>query len=510
MNILIRTDSSITIGTGHLMRCLTLADALKEKGAEVHFICRDLQGNLSHLVKKHSHKLHLLPAPKDDVKLQANNSPHASWLEVSWQEDLQDTQQITCSVTEKFDWLIVDSYALDYRWEQKMRAKANKIMVIDDLADRKHDCDLLLDQNYFAHPEIRYQDLVPEHCQMLLGPRYALLRPEFRQARKFCRMRGNGTVRILVYFGGNDHDNLTGVALEALSCPELDHIYVDVVVGPHNSYMKNLKEQVKNRSKVRLHVQPESFVELLLRTDLCIGAGGTTTWERLCLNISSIVITTALNQEAFTSELDKANFLHWIGSKNTISTQKIKSVVIQEISKNDSVDTMSMSNMVDGHGALRIAEILVQSLSKTLRIRHTLITDMEIYFAWVNDPVSRKCAFNNKGITWDTHKVWFGKKIDSTKTIMWVLETRQGLPVGQIRFDIQKSVANIDYSLDLFVRGRGWAKILLTMGVNAFKAENRQVSVRAEVKNENHQSCMALQHIGFIEKKQGGMTIFRL
>jgi UDP-2,4-diacetamido-2,4,6-trideoxy-beta-L-altropyranose hydrolase len=358
MNITIRTDSFCSIGTGHLMRCLTLADALKEKGANVHFICRDLQGNLSHVAEEHGHKLHLLPAPKNDFKLQVDNPPHASWLKVSWQDDLQDTQQITCSVPEKFDWLIVDSYALDYRWEQKMRSAAHKIMVIDDLADRKHDCDLLLDQNYFEFPETRYQNLVAEHCQKVLGPRYALLRPEFRQASKFCRMRGNGTVRIIVYFGGNDHDNLTGMALEALSCPELEHIYVDVVVGPHNSYMKNLKEQVNNRSKVRLYVQPEGFVELLLRADLCIGAGGTTTWERLCLSIQSIVITTALNQEAFTFELDKANLLHWIGSKNTISTQKIKSAVIQEISNNGSVDTMSMSNMVDGHGALRIAEIL--------------------------------------------------------------------------------------------------------------------------------------------------------
>ncbi|MBT7260674.1 MAG: GNAT family N-acetyltransferase, partial [Desulfobacula sp.] len=274
--------------------------------------------------------------------------------------------------------------------------------------------------------------------------------------------------------------------------------------------MKNLKEQVNNRSKVRLHVQPDGFVELLLRADLCIGAGGTTTWERMCLDIPSIVITTALNQEALTFELNRANFLRWIGSKKTVSVQKIKSAVIQEISKNDSMDTKSMPNMVDGYGALRITEMLVPSSSKTLRIRHTLITDMEIYFLWVNDPVSRKSAFNNKDITWDTHKAWFEKKIDSTRTIMWVLETRQGLPVGQIRFDIENNTANLDYSLDLFVRGRGWAKILLTMGINAFKAENRQVSVRAEVKNENYQSCMAFQCIGFTKEKQGGVTVFRL
>lgn len=511
MNILIRTDSSLTMGTGHLIRCLTLADALKDKGADIHFICRELHGNLSHFVQERGYHLHLLPAPKNKFKLQEDDTAHASWLESSWQNDLCETQEVAGSVTKKFDWLIVDSYSLDYRWEKNMRSAADRIMVIDDLADRRHDCDLLLDQNYFLEPEKRYQDLVSDNCQKILGPQYALLRPEFRQAREFSQMRGNGVARILVYFGGNDQENLTGMVLEAMSCNELKHIYVDVIVGPYNSYMKNLQEQVNNRPNTKLHVQPNGFVELLLRADLCIGAGGTTTWERLCLYIPAIVITTALNQEALTSELDKAGFVCWIGNKDKISIHKLKTAVIKEILRLNSMKFLVEPNPVDGYGALRTAEIIIPSSKQTLSLRSVVISDMEFYFSWVNDPVSRKYAFSHEAISYETHKIWFKKNIYSSKIIMWILETPQGLPVGQIRFDVQNNIAEIDYGLDSLVRGRGWAKILLTQGINAFKAENKQTFICAKVKNENQPSCRAFQDIGFTEKKHcGGVTLFRL
>ena len=215
--ILIRTDSSDIVGTGHLMRCLTLADALKNKGADVHFICRNLRGNVNRLAEQRGYKLHLLSAPAREFVSQPDDLVHASWLEVQWQLDQKETSQIVHSIGEKIDWLIADSYSLDFRWENGLQSEIKKIMVIDDLADRKHNCEILLDQNYFAKPEKRYQKLIPESSQLLLGQQYSLLREEFLGAKKFCDQRSPEVNRILIYFGGNDHDNLTGLVLKALN-----------------------------------------------------------------------------------------------------------------------------------------------------------------------------------------------------------------------------------------------------------------------------------------------------
>ncbi|MCK5098297.1 MAG: UDP-2,4-diacetamido-2,4,6-trideoxy-beta-L-altropyranose hydrolase [Desulfobacteraceae bacterium] len=511
MKILVRADSSITIGTGHLIRCLTLADALKER-AEIHFVCRDLQGNLSDLVKSHGHSLHLLPAAKESLKVLKDDTAHSAWLEVSWQDDLKETQNKAQSITEKFDWLIVDNYALDYRWERGCRNIANKIMVIDDLADRCHDCDLLLDQNYFTDSEKRYNNLVSDESMNCFGPEYALLRPEFRAARKFAKARSNVVTRILVYFGGYDHDNLSKMTLKALSCPEFEHLYVDVVVGQNNSYMENLQTIVSNRSGTRLYIQPDEFVELLLRADLCIGAGGTTTWERLCLNLPSIVITTALNQETFIADLDKAGFLCWLGNKDHVSAQTIKTALAREIREISQIDNMKLqgrSNMVDGYGALRISEIIAPSPKETLGLCAAEISDMENYFLWVNEPEARKYAFTHEIIPWDTHKAWFTEKISSDKTLMWVLQTDQGLPVGQIRFDIENETAEIDYSIDSLVRNQGFAKVLLSKGIKAFKSENNSKNIQALVDNENLSSFRVFQKLGFKEETHGKVTLFR-
>ena len=210
MNILVRVDSSITTGTGHLMRCLTLANALKEIGHNVHFACRDLKGNINQLVTKQGHNLHSLPVPEEEFVSQLDDTTHAKWLEVEWQQDYKETFKVMQDIAGQIDWLVVDNYALDYRWESLLRQYVKRIMVIDDLADRKHDCDMLLDQNYYSDSNARYAGLVPFTCRMFLGPKYAILRPEFFQERQNLPQRNDTVQRILIFFGGVDQSNETG------------------------------------------------------------------------------------------------------------------------------------------------------------------------------------------------------------------------------------------------------------------------------------------------------------
>ena len=390
-----------------------------------------------------------------------------------------------------------------------MRDLAEKTLVIDDLADRKHDADFLLDQNFFEEPEKRYIGLVSIDCKKLLGPKYALLRSEFRRARKFADMRQNGVSRILVYFGGSDLANVTGMTLNALGCKELRHLYVDIVVGPHNPHLESLKKQVNSRPRTRLNIQPDGFVELMLRADLFIGAGGSTTWERLCLNLPSIVVTTGIDQVPFTSELDRLEFVRYLGRKEDVSEKDIKSRVISELLELQTNHPLrGRVSLVDGLGALRVAESLVPSLEQELSLRPAGISDAATYFSWANDPVTRKQSFDQQVIPWQNHQAWFKKKIQSADSYMWVLETSERLPVGQIRFDVKDDIADIDYSLEPLVRGRGWAKKLLSEGLKTFKDHNGEKPLRGRVKEDNLPSRRVFQRLGFVEINDGRVILF--
>ena len=182
MKIVFRTDASIQIGTGHVMRCLTLADELARHGHECRFVCREQQGHLGNLISSKGYGLALLPAPvrsKRYIESEVSEN-YASWLGVPWQEDAQESLQVIEAL--KADWLVVDHYALDAEWEKALAHAVGNIMVVDDLANRAHDCALLLDQNLGREQE-DYDGLVTDKCERLIGPGYALLRPEFSALR---------------------------------------------------------------------------------------------------------------------------------------------------------------------------------------------------------------------------------------------------------------------------------------------------------------------------------------
>jgi UDP-2,4-diacetamido-2,4,6-trideoxy-beta-L-altropyranose hydrolase len=373
MLIFIRTDASIQIGTGHVMRCLALAEALRDKGADVRFISRELQGNLNAVISRWAFPVHALKPPETKPEsadigcrsrfLRDNDAApaHSPWLETSWTEDMAESIDAIKTITSNADWLIVDHYALDHRWESGMQAVTENIMVIDDLADRVHNCDLLLDQNCFENPEIRYKNLLSKNCRMLLvGTQYAILRPGFRRAREFVKMRNNGLSRILIYFGGYDTLDLSGMSLRALCSKEFENLLVDVVVGNSYHHLEELKAQAEGRNGTRCHIQPEAFVELMLRADLCIGAAGTSTWERLCLNLPTIVVTTAENQRPVAEALNKSGLIFLIGHKDNVNQNDIRSAVSGILSSNwASACIKRCENMVDGKGIDRIIKNLI-------------------------------------------------------------------------------------------------------------------------------------------------------
>ena len=341
MNIVFRTDASISIGTGHVMRCLTLADELRQKGADINFICREGPGNLISYIGNRGYKVHQLPGDIDIEK------------------DRKLTNKILSKYETKPDGLIIDHYDIDISYESSLRDRVKKIMVIDDLADREHDCDLLLDQNYSKN-EDRYNGLFPGNCIQLLGPEYAILRPQFQKARGNLRKRNGGVNRILVFMGGADSKNITSKALRAIHMLDRSDIAIDVVIGNLNPYHDEIKILTSKIPNTSCHYNVENMAELILAADLCIGAGGTTTWERCCVGLPTITIILAENQKNISESLDKEGALINLGWYHNVIENNIKEKIEGLIDGPQEMATMSEKSrrLVDGKGVNRVVDTI--------------------------------------------------------------------------------------------------------------------------------------------------------
>ena len=364
MRVAFRTDSSLQIGTGHAVRCLTLADALSERGAQCRFICRAHEGHLINLIVQRGYHVDTPPMPVGETLNSGPDVAHSSWLGVDWAIDAQQTKHFLGDAG--LDWLIVDHYALDYRWELALRSVSRRIMVIDDIANRRHDCDLLLDQNYGSSSE-RYLGLVPAECAQLHGPEFALLQPVYAKRRVERRDRSGKIERVLVYFsGGADPMNLTGMALRAFQVSALKKIELDIVVGQHCSHIQELKSEARARGNTRIHTQLPDLSALMLNADLAIGAGGVTTWERCCLGLPSIVISIADNQRPACEALARDNFIQYLGHCCDVSTDVISEQVVELLGKRGRLSELSEKGMefVDGEGVGRLIDALHHRTAK--------------------------------------------------------------------------------------------------------------------------------------------------
>jgi len=359
MRIVLRTDASLKIGSGHAMRCLTLAEELKKSGAEIAFISRAHEGNLNELISQKDIEVFELPKPEafEPTSRKAEEDNYEEWLGVSQSQDAQET--INVLREDPPDWLIVDHYALDQTWEKYIRPYVKNILVIDDLATRSHDCNLLLDQNWFEDKDGRYNGLVPSCCKQLLGSEYALLRPEFAEEKKKLKPRNGDVKRIFVFFGGSDPHNLTAMTLWALSQPELIHLEVDAVISENNPYRDELKELALTRPLTQLHIQVDNMASIMAKADLAIGSGGATTWERICLNLESCVVIIAKNQNEVNSHLARNGYIHLLGYAHEINPKFLKENIVNRILQiNKKMGRADYSTMCDGRGLERVVNNL--------------------------------------------------------------------------------------------------------------------------------------------------------
>ena len=423
------------------MRCLTLASELNAHGWRCSFACTD-------------ETVSFMPA--------LSQSGHG----VVSADDMIDNVDV----------LIVDHYGLDRVYEEKCRVWAKQIVVIDDLADRLHDCDVLIDQTYGRLAD-DYKSLVPSHCRVLTGPSYALLRPQFVQARPAAltrRQEQAGKIdRILIMMGASDPDDVTSLALAGVNLVQ-DPLSIDIVMGASAPHLSAVQQKIQHsHHDIRLHAGVDEIAPLMAAADICLGAGGTTSWERCCLGLPSLVVEIADNQQKIIRELSDAGAIYACGHFSDLTPDKIYAILRAFLDEPNKLAAMTAAalDICDGWGAKRFVPWLYPALETQsgarVHVRSMEIADEKMVLEWQSFPGTRKYARNPAVPNEIEHHQWMVNNINSIEHESYIIELNN-IPAGLLRLDYKEEglyevsilTAPDYYRQGIAESGLAWAHIL--------------------------------------------------
>lgn len=551
--VAICADASRQIGSGHLMRCLSLAKALQQIGAEVRFFYAPWLGHADTWLNAQGFHGELLDFAVESFFADQDAKDSANvWAKVwqqryghacvkawqPWRLSLPPLQDLTAnafsienkqefeSVNRKIDWCIYDNYGLAADFVETIRSSCQQVMAIDDLANRDHPVDLLLDQNAVFDMETRYQAWLPASCTQLLGPHYALLRPEFypdfaQATEQTPSSRSYQQVnRILLSIGGSDTVGLTERICKLIFAqPAFDDIALDVVVGSAYEKITELTELIAARANSRLFVQTNEMASLMRQADLAIGAGGSSQWERALTHLPSLVVAVADNQQPGCEYLQHLGAIQYLGRVEQVSDDALLAALIEIIQNKDlrqglaerayalmaiaQNDASPSATPVSYSGAERVArKMSFLSTLATLALRQAETADAELLFTWANDPYVRAMAFSKAPIAWATHLAWFEQKRQDASTDIWICE-QFGQAVGQCRLNaITPQAGEIHLNLNPACRGLGLAAAMIAKACQASIARHQWQEIHAVVKLSNHASLRAFIRAGFQPTRQ--------
>jgi UDP-2,4-diacetamido-2,4,6-trideoxy-beta-L-altropyranose hydrolase len=478
--VIFRVDGGKKIGSGHVVRCMTLARELQVLKCDTCFIMRESDGNLSAMVEKAGFEVRLLEGSHQaDMKFDLDTGP------MPVQMQLEDARQTLDTLKDwLFDWVVVDHYGLGIEWETELRSTGANICAIDDLANRQHECEGLLDANYLGATHTwRYESLVPSNCLMMVGPTFSLLQTQYASIHAVLPYADGMVRRILVFFGGSDSSNQSSKVLDALSSSDLEHLAVDLVLGIDHSHRDQIDALASSRGNVNIHNNLGTLAGLMARADFAIGAGGITTWERMSCGVPSLIVAVASNQERVISALTTDGFVASLTSGKHASCEEWRDAIRTLVSDRVKLAAMGEKGrcLVDGLGAKYVAHLLISGSLDKIRLRSAHLEDEYLLLKWAKDLDTKRQSFTFGAITAKQHAELFCKKLVDSNSYLLIGESESGLPVGQALLvidDIGEAVINI--SIDSRLRGSGLGSKLLKCVLEKFKAEAPSLSFKVD------------------------------
>lgn len=492
MKIAVRVDSGTHIGVGHVMRCLTLIEYLASKvpRLQVVFICRDHPGNLARVIEQKGYSVELLEI---DVQVTTSSSlpEYRRWLAGTPSADAILTKEVILSRFKAgADWLIVDHYGIDAIWEKQLSGFVHKIMVIDDLADRSHVCDVLLDQTY-CETEDRYIGLVPTETKLLIGTQYALLRKEFdidTVALKKDRSR-RGSRNLLVSLGGADPDNSTEQVLDALDEWRDRFEKITIVLGHANPHLKSVTRKA-NALNAEVLQGVDNLAQLICEHDLAIGASGISSWERCALGMPTVVVKTADNQETVLEKLEKTPAIQRLEPPYTRAALK---TCVELLSGDDEAYLKAVSScfkICDSKGAERATRCL---LNQSVHLAHAKTSDCDLVYSIQRRPGIRKFFRNVDVPEYKEHCEWFDKSLKNEGRELFLIEFADK-KVGVIRLDKQDAgLFEVSVLIDPEYHGLGIA----SMALSIIKTKYNGKKLLAFINPKNSASINLFENAGF-------------
>lgn len=486
--LLIRADASPQIGTGHVMRCLALAQAWQESGGTTLFALANGTSTLEVRLLSEGMKIcHLtaLPGSADDA-----------------------AQTIKLARELKAAWVVIDGYHFSAAYQHAIKQAGLRLLFIDDYGHTKYYyADLVLNQNISADESL-YANR-ESHTRLLLGTRYALLRREFWPWRGWRRKSSPVARKVLVTMGGSDPENVTLKAMQALQNLKGDELETVVVVGSGNLYAGTLQSNIRNRQTC-LVSNISNMAELMAWADLAISAGGSTCWELAFMGLPSIILVLADNQRLIAKQLSALGWAVNLGWHHDISSaQVLQALTSLLVAPEKRVEMIRRGQeIVDGDGTTRL---LMHLRGKRLRLRMAGEDDCKLLWEWANDRAVRQSAFSSDPIAWENHVEWFSRKLFDPKCFLFVALDDKDTPVGQIRFDIDGDQAEVDVSVDESKRGLGYGGLLISIGVEELLRVTSVQTVNAFIKLNNVVSIKAFERAKFknlgVEIVRGNMAI---
>jgi UDP-2,4-diacetamido-2,4,6-trideoxy-beta-L-altropyranose hydrolase len=480
--LVIRADATLESGTGHVMRCLALAQAWQDKGGEVIFISRCSSNALRQRLSAEGIDLISLDKPHPDP--------------VDWNLTKGILVQLQGREPNAAPWLVVDGYHFDAKYQKSVKAAGYKLLWIDDYGQAEHYyADLVLNQNISADASCYVSR--ESYTQLLMGPRYTLLRREFKRWQGWRRDIPEIARKVLVTLGGADPDNVTQKVIKALMHADIPELEARIVVGSANPHLELLRQETRGDSRIHLLANIADMSDLLAWADVSISGGGSTCWELAFMGLPGLIITLADNQRPVSKWLGQMGIDVDLGWHASLSSERLARETFKILASPSIREKMSAKGrrLIDGDGAARV---LMSVKGEEIRLRRVRDDDCLLLWQWANDGEVRDAAYSTAAIPWEDHLHWFTNKKSDPGCLQFIAVDGQDRPVGQVRFDIQEGdSAEIDVSVDREKRGLGYGKLILEMAAEELFQNTPVRSINSFIKISNIKSIRAFERAGY-------------